>query len=87
MEMKHVTLDTEKMTYQEVNELLQELRAIRTRKHELHERFSLLYTMVSNMKDEEMSYVSRYTGEIFNPNDWILYDERNHEFYDEEVKK
>ena len=86
MELKHVTLDTEKITYREVDELIQELRKIRARKKELHERFDHLRYMVSNMKDEEMSWVNKYTGEVLNPDDWELYDERTHTFYNEEEK-
>ena len=87
MELKHVTLDTEKMTYREVDELIQELREVRVRKKELHGRFDHLRCMVSNMKDEEMSWVNKYTGEVLNPDDWTLYDERTRTFYSEEVKE
>ena len=87
MELKHMKLDTENMSYKEVDNLIQELRLIRTRKKELHDRFDHLHCMVSNMKDEEMVWVSKYTGEILNPDDWALFDERNHMFYSEEVKE
>jgi beta-galactosidase beta subunit len=86
MEMKHVMLDTDNMTYKEVDDLIKELREIRTRKLELHERYNHLHSMVSNMKDEDMVWVSKYTGEILNPDDWALYDNRNQCVYSEEAE-
>ena len=86
MELKHVTLDTENMSYKEVNDMIQELRVIRTRKKELHERVEHLQLMVSHMKDEDMAWVNKYTGEVLDPDDWTLYDERTRTFYSEEEK-
>ena len=84
MELKHVTLDTESMTCAEVNELIQELRVIRTRKQDLHTRIHGLKATFANMKDEGMVLVSKYTGEVFNLADWTLYDERSRSFYPDE---
>lgn len=84
MELKHVTLDTDNMTYGEVNELVQDLRAIRTRKYDLHTRIRDLKATFANMRDEGMVLVSKCTGEVFNLADWTLYDERNRSFYPEE---
>lgn len=84
MELKHVTLDTDSMTYAEVNELVQDLRAIRNRKHDLHARIHGLKATFANMKDEGMVLVSKYTGEVFNLADWTLYDERSRSFYPDE---
>jgi hypothetical protein len=39
--------------------------------------------MVSNMKEARMSWVNRYTGEVFDPENWELYDETTRSFYDE----
>ena len=87
MEMKHVVLDTDSMTYEEVNALIQELRAVRIRKKELHERVLTMRAMISNMRDSEMAWVNKYTGEVFNPEDWQLYDETTRAFYSEEEKE
>jgi len=86
MELKNVTLNTADMSYKEVDALIQELRVVRARKKELHERVLTMRAMVSNMKDDEMAWVNRYTGEIFDPEDWGLYDERTRTFYSEEEK-
>lgn len=85
MELKNVTLNTADMSYNEVNALIQELRDVRARKKELHERVLTMQAMVSNMRDSEMAWVNRYTGEVFDPEDWQLYDETTRTFYNEEV--
>ena len=90
MEMKHMELNTDGMTCAEVDSLIQKLRAVRTRKQELHNRISNMQAMVSNMKEAQMAWVNRYTGEVFDPEDWALYDETTRSFYDEvemEMKK
>ena len=85
MELNNVTLNTADMSYNEVNALIQELRDVRARKKELHERVLTMQAMVSNMRDSEMAWVNRYTGEVFDPEDWQLYDETTRTFYNEEV--
>lgn len=85
MELKNVTLNTTDMSYNEINALIQELRDVRARKKELHERVLTMQAMVSNMRDSEMAWVNKYTGEVFDPEDWQLYDETTRTFYNEEV--
>ena len=87
MELKHVELNTNDMTYAEVDDLVQELRAIRNRKSQLHNRVNSLRSMASNMRDDQMAWVNKYTGEVFDPNDWQLYDETTRSFYCEKEEK
>ena len=87
MKLGHIELNTDDMTYDEVNDLVQELRAIRTRKAELHGRVNTLQSMAFNMREEQMAWVNKHTGEVFNPDDWVLYDETTRTFYTEEEHK
>ena len=87
MELKNVTLNTADMSYKEIDAFIQELRGIRARKKELHERVLTMRAMISNMRDSEMAWVNKYTGEVFNPEDWQLYDETTRAFYSEEEKE
>ena len=76
MMIKNVIVDTTDMSFEEVDALIQNLRAIRTRKGELKSR--------ANMRNEEgMTFVSKTTGEVLDPDDWELYDETTHSFYHE----
>ena len=81
MELKHVKLDTENMTYEEVNALIQELRKVRERKGEMRSRIQNFHAMIRNMKDDNLTFVSKYTGEVLNPDDWALYDNETRAFY------
>ena len=81
MELKHVELNTDDMTLEEANELIQTLRRVRERKSQLQSRVDSLYAMCTNMKSDGMSFVSRYTGEVLNPDDWALYDNEARAFY------
>ena len=84
MMIKNVIVDTTDMSFEEVDALIQNLRAIRTRKGELTSRLDGFRTMIANMRNEEgMTFVSKTTGEILDPDDWELYDETTHSFYHE----
>ena len=86
MKFRNVTVDTNDMTYAEVNTLVQELRAVRARKEKLHDRINTMRAMTENMREAQMSWVNKYTGEVFNPEDWDLFDETTNSFYYEEVR-
>ena len=87
MILKNVIVDTTKMSYEEVDALIQNLRAIRARKGELKSRMDGFRAMIANMRNEEsMTLVSKHTGEVLNPDDWELYDETTHTFYHEQEK-
>ena len=83
MELKHVTLDTDSMTYSEVNDLIQELRAVRERKGKLRSHIKSFNALMGNTRDDNASFVNRYTGEVLNPEDWELYDEQTRSCYPE----
>ena len=79
-----VKVDTTEMSYKEINTLVQELEKIRNRKGELSSYLNTFRNMISNMRNKHsMSLVSKTTGEVFNPDDWDLYDETTHSFYEE----
>ncbi len=81
MELKHIELNTDDMTFDEVNDLIQTLRRVRERKSQLQSRVNSLYAMCANLTSDGMSFVSRYTGEVLNPDDWALYDNEARAFY------
>ncbi len=46
MKIKNVAIDTADMSYEEVDSLIQSLRAIRTRKAELRNRMNLFLSLI-----------------------------------------
>lgn len=85
MKIKNVVIDTTEMSFEDVDNLIQSLRKVRERKGELRSRLSNFHAMISNMRNNDgMTFVSKHTGEVLNPDDWELYDEVTHSFYREE---
>lgn len=75
-------IDEKEMTYEEVTNAVEQLKALRSRMHEAHVHKQSLYAMVENLKEEGMSLCSALTGEVFNPDDWLIYDERSGATYE-----
>ena len=87
MMIKNVVIDTTEMSYEDVDNLIQSLRKIRERKTALRNNLKNFRTMITNMRNNEgMTFVSKHTGEVLNPDDWELYDEMSHAFYHESNK-
>ena len=84
MKIKNVVVDTTEMSYEDVDNLIQNLRKVRERKAELRNHLRNFRAMITNMRnDAGMTFVNKYTGEVLNPDDWELYDETTHTFYHE----
>lgn len=79
-----IRVDTNEMTYKEVDSLIQELREIRARKAEVRSRMNEFRSLMTSLRnDAGITFVSKHTGEVFNPDDWEVYDEVSHSFYRE----
>jgi len=75
--------DTDEMTYDEVDELVQELRKVRVRKEILRDCIEGFRATVDGMKNRGMALVNKYTGEVLVHEDWELYDETTQTTYPE----
>lgn len=79
-----IRVDTNEMTYKEIDSLVQELREIRARKAEVRSRMNEFRSLITTLRNEAgVTFVSKHTGEVLNPDDWELYDEVSHSFYRE----
>lgn len=87
MRIGNVILDTDNMSYNEVDALVKELREIRKRKGQAKDCRNYLRGIDADAKDNGFRYVNRYTGEIFNANDWWVYDEVQNCTHGEEVDR
>ena len=79
--------DTDEMTYDEVNELVQELHKVRARKETLRDCIKGFRTTINGMKNRGMAFVNKYTGEVLVHEDWELYDETTQTIYPEKEEK
>lgn len=75
-------IDEQTMSYEDVITAIDQLKKIRSRMSEARSRKQNLRSMMENMKDEGMTLCSIHTGEVFNPDDWLVYDEQNGATYE-----
>ena len=81
MKMRNLVMDTSDLSLEELDGLIRELKKARERKGEaraFHQNFS---ARIENMKEENFVFCNKYTGEVLNPNDWVVYDNLNHSAY------
>jgi len=74
MIINKVNLNAEEMSIEDISVMINELKRIRNRKGDARDRYNNFLAMIHEMKDAEMVFCNRYTGEIMNPNDWQIYD-------------
>lgn len=87
MRIGKVIIDTDNMTLTEINQLMSELREIRKRKDQAHDCRLRMKNAVEESQERGFRYVNRYTGELFNADDWWVYDEEQNLTHSEEVDK
>ena len=83
--VKNVTIDTDDMTYEEVNELVQQLRAVRARKEDAKRILENFQAMIDNIREKGFDFCCKDTGEVLDPKYWVLYDSREFCTYPDEV--
>lgn len=81
MKMKNLILDTSDLTFEELDDMIQRLRSARARKGEARSYHQSLCALLENAKEDDFVFCNRDTGEILNPNDWVVYDNLNHSAY------
>lgn len=87
MRIGKVILDTDNMTLSEINQIMGELREIRKRKEQARDCKIRMTNAVEESGERGFRYINRYTGELFNANDWWVYDEAQDCVHSEEVEK
>lgn len=87
MRIGNVIIDTDNMSYDEVDVLVKELRDIRKRKGEARDCRTRMNNAVAKSQEQGFRYINRYTGEIFDANDWWIYDEEQNCTHGDEIGK
>jgi len=87
MKMRNMIMDTSDLSFEELDALIQQLRKARERKGEARARYQNFSTMIENMKEDNLVFCSRHTGEVLNPNDWVVYDNLAHCAYPEKEEE
>ena len=80
----NVTVDLDKMSFGEVNDLVQQLRKVRARKEKSKNIVDNFHAMIENIRAEGFDFMCRDTGEVLDPKYWVLYDSINRCIYPDE---
>ena len=83
MKMRNLIMDTSDLSFEELDVLIGQLKKARERKGEARARYQNFSVMIENMKEDNLVFCSKHTGEILNPNDWVVYDNLTHCAYPE----
>ena len=83
MKMRNLVMDTSDLSFEELDTLIRQLKKARERKGEARAQYQNFCAMIENMKEDNLVFCSKHTGEILNPNDWVVYDNLTHTTYPE----
>ena len=84
MKMRNLVMDTSDLSFEELDALIRQLKKARERKGEARARYQNFSEMIQNMREDNLTFCSRQTGEILNPKDWVVYDNITKSAYPEE---
>ena len=79
----NVTVDLDRMSFGEINDLVQQLREVRARKEKSKHIVDNFRAMIENIRAEGFDFMCRDTGEVLDPKYWVLYDSINMCTYEE----
>lgn len=83
MKMRNLVMDTSDLSFEELDTLIHQLKKARERKGEARARYQNFSEMIQNMREDNLVFCSKHTGEILNPNDWEVYDSVTNAVYPE----
>ena len=76
MKIGPATIDTNSMTLEEIETLIKELRRIRERRNNARTRMNQFSSMLEAMKEEGFGFCDKYTGEVLNADNFLIYDDK-----------
>ena len=79
----NVTVDLDRMSFGEINDLVQQLREVRARKEKSKHIVDNFRAMIENIRAEGFDFMCHDTGEVLDPKYWVLYDSINMYAYEE----
>ena len=83
----NVTVDLDKLSFGEVDDLVQQLRKVRARKEKSKNIVDNFRAMIENIRAEGFDFMCRDTGEVLDPKYWVLYDSINRCIYPDEERE
>lgn len=76
MRIGKIIIDTDAMSIQELQDVIAELRAVRTRKIKQEELKNRMTALLTEAKEEKFDFVDKNCGQIWENEDFIVIDMR-----------
>ena len=76
MRIGRIIIDTDGLNVEDIDTIIRELRAIRTRKLKVEELKNRMVELIADAKENGFTFVDKDFGQIWTGNDVELYDER-----------
>lgn len=78
MRIGSTVLDLEILSEEDLSLVIREAQNIRTRKNQANAIKSNLDALGKTCAENSFDICNKYTGEVFDPNDWLIYDNELH---------
>ena len=76
MRIGRIIIDTDNLNVEDIDTIIRELRAIRTRKLKVEELKNRMVELIADAKENGFTFVDKDFGQVWTGNDVELYDER-----------
>ena len=76
MRIGRIIIDTDDLNVEDIDTIIRELRAIRTRKLKVEELKNRMVELIADAKENGFTFVDKDFGQIWTSNSVELYDER-----------
>lgn len=76
MKIGPATIDTNSMTFEEVDTMIRELKKIRERRNNARAWMNRFSSILAEMKEEGFSFCDKYTGEVLDASHFDIYDDK-----------
>lgn len=74
MRIGKTILDLESLTEEDLSLVIKEAKTLRSRKMDARNLREGFEAMISNAQERGLDICNKYTGEVLNTHDWVVYD-------------
>lgn len=67
-------IDLESLTVEDLDQVIKEAKRLRIRKVDAKNFHRGIVSILTNAKEANMDICNKYTGEVLNADDWVVYD-------------
>ena len=83
MQIGDTSINENELSIEEMTTVIDTLTHYRARKYKMASKYNKLENLVKGAREENLVFCSKHTGEIFNPSDWVVFDNETWATYPE----